>query len=277
MSRRRRWAWLSVACTTVLAVGCGVSAAEDENSLPTAQLGSDTFDGPAGAPPDPRMWTYDLGGGGWGNHETQRYKDSQENVRLDGNGNLLLEARATPSGYTSARVVTRDRFEFTHGTLSARIKFPAGKGIHSAFWLLGENIAQVGYPESGEIDVMEAVGDMRESHNAIHGPWQGPPKHGDSKWKLSFDGRLGFDVTEGFHTYTVTRSPDLIVIAIDGIEVGRYTPAQMPPGAEWVFDRPFYLIFNVAVGGDWPGPTDRTSPDVATMAVDFVQFTPQED
>lgn len=240
----------------------------------SSDFGTDEFDGAAGDSPDAAMWGFDVGGGGWGNQEKQIYTDNAENARLDGNGNLVLEARRILGGFTSARIVTRDKFSFTEGTISARIKFPMAQGIHPAFWLLGENLATVGYPESGEIDVMELVHNATEYHNAIHGPWFDPSAHTDGKWKMSSDGFLGGDASTTFHVYEVTRRSDSISIFIDGEMVGEYLRSEAPDGSKWVFDKPFYVVMNIAVGGEWPGPTDATTPDVSTLTVDWIRFTP---
>ncbi|MDV8068831.1 glycoside hydrolase family 16 protein [Rhodococcus sp. IEGM 1366] len=235
-------------------------------------LGSDEFDGAAGQPPNPALWGFDVGGGGWGNQEKQVYTDSVDNASLDGNGNLVLQARRTDKGFTSARIVTRDKFTFTEGTLAARIKFPMSPGIHPAFWLLGEDLETVGYPESGEIDIMELVHDGAEFHNAVHGPWVDPAAHSEGKWKMSSDGPLGSDASEDFHIYEVMRTVDSISIVIDGVVVGDYLRSEAPEGAKWVFDKPFYVLMNIAVGGEWPGPTDITTSDVSTMTVDWIRY-----
>lgn len=259
----------------LLVISCSIGTPRfSELRMASGDFGTDEFEGPAGQSPDPAMWGFDVGGGGWGNHEKQVYTDSTENARLDGNGNLVLEARRTPTGFTSARIVTRGKFAFTEGTLSARIKFPMAQGLHPAFWLLGEDLATVGYPESGEIDIMELVHDGTEFHNALHGPWQDPSAHTEGKWKMSADGFIGSDASAGFHTYQVIRTSDSISIVLDGVVVGDYRRSDAPVGAKWVFDKPFYVLMGIAVGGEWPGPTDSTTPDVSTLTVDWIRYTP---
>ena len=228
------------------------------------------FIGPAGSPPNPQIWGYDLGGGGWGNNEQEVYTNSPNNVRLDGNGDLVIQAQSTPTGYTSARLVTRGKADVEYGTLMARIKFPSGQGIWPAFWMLGSNINSVGWPAAGEIDMME-LPDVGTTYNtALHGPWaNGQP--GD--WTASNSGPAGTDLSKGFHNYWVTREPGLIMIGVDGYVRGVYTKSSLPAGAQWVFDAPSYVILNVAVGGNWPGPPNNSTPFPATMLVNWVSYT----
>lgn len=233
-------------------------------------VAGDEFDGPAGGAPNPAMWGHDLGGGGWGNNEQQVYTDSRDNSQLDGQGNLVISAHRSGDGVTSARLVTRGRADFTTGLVEARIKFPAGQGIHPAFWLLGSNIGAVGWPEAGEIDGMEVVNTGTEFHNAVHGPNIIPSP---LPWKQSADGPAVGDLSGDFHTYGIKRDPGAITVFLDGNVVGSYTAATMPLGAKWVFDSPMYLVLNVAVGGKWPGPTGATTPFPASMVVDWVRYS----
>ncbi|MBS1691353.1 MAG: glycoside hydrolase family 16 protein [Actinobacteria bacterium] len=229
---------------------------------------SDEFNGSAGSEVNRTFWGYDHGPGGWGNNELQTYTMNRENSRLDGAGNLQIRAIKDGDSYTSARLVTRNRVEFQSGLLEVRAKLPEGQGIWPAIWLLGANVAEVGYPASGEIDVMELVNTGTMIHNAIHGPKTGAP---DQKWKLSFDFWAGRNLSDDYHVYQVYRSPGVIVIGIDGIPVGVYSRYATPPGSDWVFDAPMYLILNVAVGGDWPGNPNASTAFPATMLVDYVR------
>jgi beta-glucanase (GH16 family) len=227
------------------------------------------FDGPAGAPPNPDYFGYDVGGGGWGNDELQTYTKKSENVRLDGDGKLLIEARIANGSYTSARLVTRGKAEFDFGLIEARIKFPEGVGLHPAFWLLGADILKVGFPLAGEIDVMELVDTGKVYHNAIHGPLDADTSQ---PWQVSRDGDWPTNLADDFHTYQVYREPGIIKIGIDGKEVGKYTYFDLPPVGRWVFDNPMYLTLNVAVGGKWPGPVGPTTKFPATMSVDWIRY-----
>ena len=232
-------------------------------------VGADDFDGPAGSAPNPTYWDYDLGGGGWGNREQQIYTRKTANVRLDGRGHLVIEAHRSGKGYTSARLVTRHKVDITHGLIEARVKLPQGQGIHPAVWLLGSNIESVGYPACGEIDIMELVSSGTVYHNAIHGPMAA---NAETKWKQSADGDAPGDLARDYHVYQVLREPNVIKIAIDGNLVGSYSRATMPAGADWVFDAPMYLILNIAVGGEWPGPVNAATPFPATMLVDWIRL-----
>lgn len=242
---------------------------------------SDEFDGPAGTAPDPATWGYDLGDGssaglvGWGNNEREFYTDSRANSALDGQGNLLLTVRAAegaqrcwygPCEYTSARLVTRDRREIQYGRLEARIRVPDGFGVWPAFWLLGTDVGQVGWPACGEIDVMEFLG---RRPNEILGTIHGPGYSGSSALTQTLD--LGEAVGAGFHTFAIDWWPGHIDWRFDGKVYHSATPADVAPNA-WAFDHPFYLILNVAVGGNLGGPVDPKLPLPQTMAVDYIRL-----
>jgi beta-glucanase (GH16 family) len=244
-------------------------AASNLSSSGRSLIGEETFDGPADTPPNSRYFDYDVGGGGWGNHEKQVYTRATENARLSGDGNLIIEARRGGGGYTSARLVTREKVTFTTGLLEARIKMPEGNGLHPAFWLLGANINTVGYPLCGEIDIVEVVDSGKIYHNAIHGPLKDDPS---SQWQQSHDGDAGSNLADGFHTYQVYREAGLIQIGLDGQKVGEYTEASVAANERWVFDTPMYLILNIAVGGSWPKPVDPSTVFPATMLVDWIRF-----
>jgi beta-glucanase (GH16 family) len=231
--------------------------------------GADDFDGPAWSAPDGRHWDYDSGAGGWGNDEQQTYTDSTDNARLDGSGNLIIEARRSGAGFTSARLVSRNRVDIGFGLLEARIRMPEGQGIHPAFWLLGTNIRTAGWPQSGELDVMELVNSGTSYHNAIHGP---TVKHPEEAWKQSADGDAGVNLAQDYHVYQILRSPGTIKIALDGDVVGSYRRTSAPTGADWVFDNPMYVVLNVAVGGDWPGRVAADTRFPATMVVDWIRY-----
>ncbi|MGA9871726.1 MAG: glycoside hydrolase family 16 protein [Rhodococcus sp. (in: high G+C Gram-positive bacteria)] len=229
----------------------------------------DQFDGAKGSALDPDRWSYDTGKTGWGNNEKQNYTDEVANAFQDGSGNLSVSALSTPDGYTSARVTTKDKFEFTYGRVEARIKMPAGAGLHPAFWLLGSDIEDVGWPISGEIDVIETLNDADNYHTGIHAP------RADSltSQKVEASGVAAPQLSEGYHVYWVERSPDKIVTGMDSTTLSVMTPADLTGGSQfWVFDKPFYMLFNVAVAGDWPGPTTEDTAFPATMSVDWVRY-----
>jgi beta-glucanase (GH16 family) len=218
---------------------------------------ADEFDGPAGAPPDPRSWSYELGQGG--NGELQRYTDV--NAALDGDGSLAITARAD---LTSARLVTKGRFAFTYGRVETRVRVPRGSGVWPAVWALGADIDEAGWPACGEIDVMEHVGqDPRRAFGTIHCPGHAHP-HG-------FGGavELGHDLADDFHVFAVEWHEQRIEWSLDGRAYHAATPADVPGG--WVFDHPFYLLVNLALGGDLGGELDADLPQ--TLLVDYVRVT----
>jgi beta-glucanase (GH16 family) len=230
----------------------------------------DDFEGPAGTAPDARFWDYDIGGNGWGNREQQTYTRDPDNVRLSGTGDLVIEARQAGDSYTSARLVSRGKLAFGYGLVEVRAKLPEGQGIHPAIWMLGENLRAVGWPQCGEIDIMELVNSGTTYNNAIHGPTDADQKVG---WQQSSKGPASSNLASDYHVYQLYREPGLIKIGIDGVLVGQHTRASIPPGANWVFDdAPIYLTLNIAVGGEWPGPVGRNTPLPATMLVDSVRF-----
>jgi beta-glucanase (GH16 family) len=268
-----RFSLLTLSLVALCLAACGdfTGAAPPPASPSPSGAVVDDFDGPAGAPPNGRYWTYDLGHPGAANHELQTYVDSTSNIRLDGQGHLVIEALKTATGYTSGRLVTRGKVNMLYGTMAARIKFPTGQGIWPAFWALGSNMESVSWPECGEVDVMELVNSGTTYYTTLHGP-QGGSDYLDGNG-VGTEGPIA-DLTTDFHTYWVNRQPDTITIGVDGTTLGHFTPSSLPPGARWVFNQPMYALLNVAVGGDWPGSPDGSTPFPATMLVDWFSYTP---
>ncbi|MGQ3053537.1 MAG: glycoside hydrolase family 16 protein [Roseateles sp.] len=241
---------------------------------------SDEFDDPAGTVPKAGNWNYDLGNAennGWGNREFQYYTANPRNAQTDGAGMLVITAeKATnpgpcwnnkPCDYTSARIHTNNKVSFTYGKVEARMKLPTGKGVWPAFWTLGTDIATNPWPKSGEIDIMEFV---PQTPNSTYGTLHGPGYSGAQGIGKSVD--LGAPVINDFHTYTIVKRPNEIIWYVDGKEFHRLTPANLPAGGTWVFEKPFFVILNLAVGGDWPGAPDATTPLPARMLVDWVRI-----
>ncbi len=235
---------------------------------------SDEFTGPAGTSPDAARWGYETGGHGWGNDELQSYTDRPANASLNGNGSLAIAAhrerwRGTDGierRYTSARLFTKDRYEFRYGTVEARIKVADGQGIWPAFWMLGHDAWTSGWPESGEIDIMETFNTTKDVYTTIHGPSTGSTgKYFVGTWHPS-----PVPWSADYHVYGVRWQPDLLEFTIDGRVVHTVRPADVPEGGRWVFDKPAYLLLNVAVGG-WAGPPDTTTAFPRTMLVDWVR------
>ena len=229
---------------------------------------SDEFNGAPGTPPERAKWVYDLGGGGWGNQELEVYTDSRGNSLQDGRGNLVIQAlERSPGQFTSARLKTQDKFSAEYGRVEARIKIPYGQGIWPAFWMLGANVTTAGWPACGEIDIMENIGrEPSTVHGTVHGPGYSGA-HGIGRPFALASGRFADD----YHVYAIEWAPQRIDFLVDGTRYHTVTPASLPPGAKWVFDQPFFLILNVAVGGAWPGNPDATSVFPQRMLVDYVR------
>lgn len=242
----------------------------------------DTFDGSAGSMPNSSLWSAQTGA--FLDDGLQTYTDFPDNVRLDGQGNLVIQARATDSGYTSARLITQGKLDMLYGTMTARIKFPAGQGIWPAFWMLGSTYSQAtwnapgptGWPGCGEIDVMELINTGTTYYVTLHGPQGSTDYYGGVNGTGRVVGKSGPipDLTADYHDYWVMRRENQIVIGVDDRMLAEFTPADLPPGGEWVFNRPMYAILQIAVGGPWPGPPDNTTPWPATMLVDSFSYTP---
>jgi beta-glucanase (GH16 family) len=230
---------------------------------------SDEFKGPKGSPPEPTKWTYDLGGGGWGNHELEEYTDNKNNVSLDGRGHLAIQAERLESGkLTSARLKTQGRFGVQYGKIEARIKIPRGQGVWPAFWMLGENISTVGWPNCGEIDIMENIGSEPSIvHGTVHGPGYSGAKGVTAHAAAAGHGRLA----AGFHVFGVEWEPEFLEFSLDQKPYAKVTRASIPVSAQWPFDGPFFMLINVAVGGDWPGQPDATTRFPQIMLIDWVR------
>ena len=235
----------------------------------------DEFNGAAGTPVDSANWTHEIGGDGWGNSEAEYYTDRAENASLDGNGNLAIVARQeNPDNarcfygkciYTSARLITKGHQAFTYGHVEARIKIPRGQGLWPAFWMLGTDIDQVGWPNSGEIDIMENIG---KEPQIIHGTIHGPGYSGAQGITAAYTGTTDF--ADDFHVYAIDWDPTAIRWYVDGKLYSTVNVSDLH-GQKWVFDHNFFIILNVAVGGNWPGGTDKTSQFPQTMLVDYVR------
>ncbi|AWL05240.1 family 16 glycosylhydrolase [Massilia oculi] len=225
---------------------------------------SDEFDGAA---LDLGKWLPETGGHGWGNNEMQFYTDRPENVRVEG-GHLVIEARKEShegKDYTSARLKTAGLKETQYGRYEARIKVPKGQGIWPAFWMLGANIKQVGWPKSGEIDIMEIIGkEPANAYGTLHGPGYSG-EHAFSKASALSGAEYGDD----FHVFAVEWEPKQIRWYRDGIHYHTATPDTVK--GEWVFEHPFFVLLNLAVGGYWPGYPDATTPFPRRMLVDYVR------
>lgn len=256
---------------------CAMGQTKDSQAT-TAQwklVWSDEFNGPDGSPVDSSKWVQEIGGGGWGNDELEYYTSRPQNAFLK-NGNLVIKAveekysgsDGVSRNYTSARLKTQGKFSQTYGRFEARIKIPRGQGIWPAFWMLGADIDQVPWPACGEIDIMENIG---KEPALVHGTIHGPGYNGSGGISSSFALPGGRKFADKFHIYAVEWEPNTIRFYVDNHLYATRTPADLPKGAKWVYDHPFFILLNVAVGGDWPGNPDATSVFPQTMLVDYVR------
>lgn len=227
----------------------------------------DEFDGKT---LDRSKWTVEVNADGGGNQELQYYVDRPDNLRLD-NGDLVITARNQPytgkdgqtRPYTSGRINSHHHFATRYGRVEARMKLPKGIGMWPAFWMLGDDIDQVGWPASGEIDIMENVGqEPAMIHGSIHGPGYSGPN--------GLNAPMASSLT-GYHVYAVDWSPERIDFYMDGHRYVARTPASLPKGGQWVFEHPFYLIVNLAVGGSWPGSPTAETTFPQELRVDYVR------
>jgi beta-glucanase (GH16 family) len=273
-----------VIAVVVTLPACGGQAATRSTPPDSAPLQnwtltwSDEFDGPAGTLVDGAKWVAETGGQGWGNQEREYYTARADNAALDGGGRLVITARAESLDssyhcwygacrYTSARLKTQGRFEQTYGRFEARIRIPRGQGIWPAFWMLGSDIERAGWPRCGEIDVMENIG--REPA-VVHGTMHGPGYSGASGIGAADSVTTG-SFADDYHVFAVEWAPSEIRWLVDQKEYRRVTPADLPAGATWVFDHPFFLLLNVAVGGAWPHDPDASTSFPQQMLIDYVR------
>lgn len=236
---------------------------------------SDEFNGPDGNLPDPGKWAVVKGGSGFGNAEQQYYTDRPANLYQE-KGNLVITARKEaytgPDGvsrdYTSARIETKGLFQQKYGRIEARIKLPTGQGIWPAFWMMGSNFESVEWPACGEIDIMENIGNEPFS---VHGSLHGPGYSGGDPLTGTFTLPRKAQFSDDFHLFAVEWTPREIRFYVDDVLFETQTVDNIPVGKPWVFDHPFFLLLNVAVGGYWPGNPDATTSFPVSMLVDYVR------
>ena len=230
---------------------------------------SDEFNGPVGTPVDPTKWTFDIGGAGWGNAQLEYNTSRVENVSQTGDGFLAITARREDymgNSYTSARIKTQGLFSQQYGRYEARIQLPYGQGLWPAFWMLGDDIDQVSWPNCGEIDIMEYRGqEPLQSTGALHGPGY---SGGNSLYGLSTNGQSR---ATQFHVYAVEWSSDSIKWFVDDQLFMEKTPSDLPGGTVWAFDHDFFMILNVAVGGNYVGSPNEATQFPQQMKVDYVR------
>jgi beta-glucanase (GH16 family) len=267
----RRFRLLASAALVVTTVAAGLITV----TMPGAQAATvwnEDFNGGSGQGVDSSKWNFDTGGGGFGNSELEYYNSGTSNVYQDGAGHLVIEARRESGGHscwygtcqwTSGRIQTAGKFTQQYGHIEARIQVPKGNGLWPAFWMLGGS----NWPTDGEIDIMENVGrDPNTVYGTIHGPgYSGGNAVGGTR-------NIGQPLGNAFHNFAVDWSPNLIVWTIDGSEYFRATPASTR-GNPWVYQHPFFIILNLAVGGNFPGSPDGSTPSVNRMLVDYIHVS----
>ncbi len=249
----------------------GISAcSNDEDQVvitKTDLVIADEFD--VDGAPNSSLWSYDIGTGqnGWGNNELQYYTDRPENITVE-NGMLLINARRESfqgAAYTSARILTKGKFDQAYGRFEARMRLPWGQGIWPAFWLLGADIDANPWPAAGEIDIMECRGqEPTIVLGSVHGPGYSAENSITKSYELPND---RFDT--GFHVFGIEWGPNYINYYVDDVLYNQITPADVP--GEWVFDKPFYILINLAVGGSFVGSPNSETVFPQTMLIDYVR------
>ncbi len=241
---------------------------------------SDEFDGPEGSAADTTKWNQETGNAGWGNNqELEYYTSGTQNAVVTG-GSLVITAAAATSAqasslkcgygtckYTSARLNTQGKFSQAYGRFEARIQIPRGQGLWPAFWTLGDNIGSAGWPTCGEIDIMENIGkEPTKNHGSLHGPGYSGGQ--------ALTGAIAIDagaLADEFHVYDIEWAPDVVRFYLDGALYETRTSNDVPTGDKWVYDHPFFVILNVAVGGNFPGNPNASTTFPQTMKVDYVR------
>ncbi|HYK51231.1 MAG: hydrolase [Acidobacteria bacterium] len=269
--KKLNWFFLLLVILSATAIHGSAQATEKSNYV---LVWSDEFNAANGSLPDSSKWVMEIGGGGWGNHELESYTNRTVNAQVQ-KGKLVITAKKeTFKGsdgitrpFTSARIKTAGLFEQKYGRFEARIKIPRGQGMWPAFWMLGNNIGTAGWPECGEIDIMENIG---KEPSVVHGTIHGPGYSGANGLGESFtlpSGKFAND----FHIFAIEWEPSAIRFYVDKMLYETRTPADLPAEKTWVYDHPFFILLNLAVGGDWPGNPDRTTVFPQRMLVDYVR------
>ncbi len=271
--------WLRFLVVSMLAVIASCSDYEQTVTTLDELVMQDEFD--TDGAPNSAIWGYDIGTGtnGWGNNELQYYTSRPENVTVQ-NGNLIITARKESfqgSAYTSARLLTKGKFEQAYGRFEARMQLPWGQGIWPAFWMLGADIDTNPWPGAGEIDIMEFRGQNPTIMlGTVHGPGYSGGQSISKSYELKND---RFDT--GFHVFGIEWGPEYINFYVDDVLYNQITPADVPvsdpldafdkPKPKWVFNKPFYILINVAVGGSFVGSPDSETVFPQTLLVDYVR------
>jgi beta-glucanase (GH16 family) len=255
--------------TCMLALVASTAACAKHPTKPTwSTVWRDEFDGPVGQLPDSARWAFDVGTD-WGNNQLEYDTNRAENVSLDGDGHLAITAwRENYLGreYTSGRINTNGRFTQREGRFEARMKMPTGRGLWPAFWLLGANFSTAGWPGCGELDILEYRG---QEPTLVHGSLHGPGYSGGSAWTRVYGATTRLDST--WHVYAVEWSAAKITWFVDDVAYASATPKDVH--GTWVFDHPFFVILDLAVGGGFVGAPDAGTTFPQRLLVDWVRVS----
>ncbi len=211
-------------------------------------------------------WNFDIGNGcpdlcGWGNNERQIYTETNHTLK---DGNLIIQAKLENEVFTSTKITTKGKKQFLYGRFEARAKLPVGHGLWPAFWMLGSNISTIGWPKCGEIDILEYIG--REP-NMVFTSLHTQDSHGETinTKKTKFE-----TIEEGFHLYAMDWTKDKIQFFVDSKLVYTFQP-NIKNNDTWPFNQPFYLIVNLAVGGNFGGPEVDQSVFPQQFKIDYIK------
>lgn len=283
--------FISPVAITTTAIMLLTLAITPSNAAPKKSLKllwSQEFNGKKGSLPDKKIWTNEIGGGGWGNSERQFYTNKPSNISMNGEGQLVITSRRISNIYgeqlseepgtseildrcsecqfTSARIKTARKVSFMYGRVEARIKLPTGAGAWPAFWMLGADLIEgVPWPECGEVDIMEYRGDYTDrSTSALHGP-DTPPGSGLGSAYLHYS-----SLANDFHTFAIEWKKNSITFYVDDRPHGTYRSTDLK--GRWVFNQKFFLILNLAMGGTYAG--EYIDPDLtsAELKIDYIRF-----
>lgn len=252
------------ASSFLLLINCSTDEKQTVTTM-TQLVMEENFD--TNGAPNSSIWGYDIGGNGWGNNELQYYTDRPENIVVE-NGVLKITARQESymgSGFTSARILTKGKFQQKYGRIEARIKLPWGKGLWPAFWMLGADIDTNSWPACGEIDIMEYLGnDPTTVLGTVHGPGYSGGESISKSYSLT-NSRFDTD----FHVFGIEWGETYLNYYVDGVLYNQVTPEDVT--GEWVFNKPFFIILNMAVGGNLPGSPNQDTVFPQEMLVDYVR------
>ena len=234
-----------------------------QNADTWSMVWSDEFDGNA---LNEQIWAYNIGTGigGWGNNELQYYTNNPNNIEVS-NGSLKITARQenfNGSNYTSSRIITNNLMEFKYGKIESRIKVPIGQGLWPAFWMLGANFETASWPQCGEIDIMEHINNESVTNGTVH--WNNNTGHSYKGSAVPFD-------ENDFHVYAAIWDSTSVTFELDGHSYFRF-PFLESNNTEAIFRKEFFLLLNVAVGGNWPGNPDGSATFPASMEVDYIRI-----